>query len=110
MHEPDKEDITYYNPKRIEYHIVNIGNPERRFCHKSRYKLQKLDTDTEKRTNHGGFFHTETRNKGQSKAKRNHKHNVKKRGFNICRSERGEGYEIHAFRLSVQHKVWHKIL
>ena len=75
-HESNKEAIADGDTNSIEYHIIDVGNPESNFCHESGYQLQKLDHDTKERTNNNYLLHTKIRNERQPEAERNQHQNI----------------------------------
>lgn len=48
-HKSNKENISDDDNNRIEYHIINVGNPKSRFCHESGCELQQFDRNTKER-------------------------------------------------------------
>ena len=76
MQESNKKNIADCGTHCIEYHIIDVCNPESNFCNEARYQLQKLYNDTKERTTNNDLLHAKIRNERQSEAEWNEKQNV----------------------------------
>src|SRR4029079_9084942 len=100
------------NAYRIEYHIIDVGNPESHSCRQACQQLQKFDSDAEEHTGEDYPPEAVIGYERQPEPERHHEENVEERRPQVFTREGDKGHKVDAFGggYSLHHKVWHEVL